>query len=144
MPTRFPPIPKPPIAEFTVRPNLHYRRDRESFDLQSLIDELDWLPGGRLNAAHEAIDRHAENHATKDKTAMVWEGKYGEREDYTFAQLKLESDKFANVLRSLGIGKGDHVFIMLEPVPDLFIAIFGILKVGGIAGPSPTRPTRSG
>ena len=144
MPTRFPPIPKPPIAEFTVRPNLDYLRDRDRFDLQSLIDELDWLPGGRLNAAHEAIDRHAENHATKDKTAMVWEGRYGEREDYTFAQLKTESDKFANVLRSLGIGKGDHVFILLERVPELYFALFGILKVGGIAGPIPyaTDPQR--
>ena len=144
MPPHFPLIPKSPIDEFPVRPNLDYRRDRESFDLQSLIDELDWLPGGRLNAAHEAIDRHAENHATKDKTAMVWEGKYGEREDYTFAQLKLESDKFANVLRSLGIGKGDHVFIMLERVPELYFAFFGILKVGGIAGPLPyaTDPQR--
>ena len=144
MPAPFPPIPKPPIDEFAVRPNLDYSRDRDRFDLQSLIDELDWLPDGRLNAAHEAIDRHAENPDTQDKTALIWEGRYDEREDYTFAQMKLESDKFANVLRSLGIGRGDHVFIMLERVPELYFAFFGILKVGGIAGPLPyaTDPQR--
>ena len=60
MPPSFDPIPKPPIDEFAVRPNLHYRLDRDRFDLQSLIDELDWLPGGRLNAAHEAVDRRAD------------------------------------------------------------------------------------
>ena len=137
MPPRFPTIPKPPIDEFVVRPNLDYSRDRCRYDLQSLIDELDWLPGGHLNAAHEAIDRHATDPATRDKTALIWEGRNGEREDYTFAQMKRESDKFANVLRSLGIGKGDHVFIILERVPELYFAFFGILKVGGIAGPLP-------
>ena len=144
MPTRFAPIPKPSIDEFAIRPNLDYRHDRESFDLQRLIDELDWLPGGRLNMAHQAIDRHAVNPATRDKTATIWEGKNGEREDYSFAQMKLESDRFANVLRSLGIGKGNHVFILLERVPELYFAFFGILKVGGIAGPLPygTDPQR--
>ena len=144
MPAPFPPIPKPPIDEVPVRPNLDYRRERNSLDLQFLIDELDWLPCGRLNAAHEAIDRHAENPASKDKTALIWEGRNGEREDYTYSQMKTESDKFANVLRSLGIGIGDHVFLMLERVPELYFAFFGILKVGGIAGPLPyaTDPQR--
>ncbi len=137
MPPRFSPIPKPSIDEFTVRPNLDYSRDRKSFAPQSLIDELDWLPQGRLNAAHEAIDRHAQNPATRDKTALIWEGRNDERENYTFAQMKTESDKFANVLRSLGIGKGDYVFILLESVPELYFAFFGILKVGAIAGPLP-------
>ena len=47
---------------------------------------LAWLPGGRLNIAHEAIDRHA-NGRLRDKTALIWQGASGERETYTFGQL---------------------------------------------------------
>lgn len=144
MPKRFAPIRKPPIDEFTVRPNLDYRRDCEDFDVQRLIDGLDWLPGGRLNMAHEAIDRHAANPVTRDRTAMIWEGKYGEREDYTFAQMKRQSDRFANVLLSLGIGTGDHVFILLDCVPELYFAFFGILKVGGVVGLPGQHPPPDG
>mgnify|MGYP000347842776 CR=1 FL=1 len=59
---------------------------------------------------------------------MLWEGKNGEEETYTFADLKRETNKFANALRSLGVVKGDRVFLFMERVPELYIAIFGILK----------------
>ena len=94
----------------------------------------DWQPGGGLNKAHEAIDRHA-NGRNRDKIAMIWEGKNGEKETYTFGQMKEQSNKFANVLKSLGIEKGDRVFIYMERLPELYFAFFGILKVGAIAGP---------
>lgn len=127
-------IHKPKMSEFTVKPNLEYDALRDNFSWPDIYDELDWLPGGWLNIAHEAIDRHA-NGRNRDKVAMIWEGKNGERETYTFGEMRDQSNKFANVLRSLGIGLGDSVFILLDRVPELYVAFFGILKVGAIAGP---------
>ena len=94
--------------------------------------ELDWLPGGRLNLAHEAIDRHAATE-TADATALIWEGGLGEREEYTFAEMKTLSNLFASVLRNLGVVKGDRVFILLDSTPELFVAFLGSLKVGAVA-----------
>jgi acetyl-CoA synthetase len=98
------------------------------------FEELAWLPGGRLNMAHEAIDRHA-NSRLRDKVALIWEGRSGRRETYTFGQLKRLTNRFANVLMSLGIQRGDRVFTYMERVPELYVAVFGILKVGAIAAP---------
>ena len=126
-------IGKPPVDEFAVSPNID-RENVTEFDWQTMFDELDWLPGGGLNKAHEAIDRHA-NGSNRDKLAMIWEGKNGEREDYTFGDLKRQTDRFANVLKSLGIETGDRVFTFMDRVPEQYIAVFGILKAGAIAGP---------
>ena len=134
MTTTFAPISKPSVDQMRVKPNLDYDKAAADFRWEEMYDELDWLPGGWLNKAHEAIDRHA-NGTKRDKVAMIWEGKNGEREDYTFGQLKTQTDKFANVLKSLGIEKGDRVFIFMDRLPELYIAFFGILKAGAIAGP---------
>ncbi|MCH7625600.1 MAG: acetate--CoA ligase [Chloroflexi bacterium] len=117
-----------------VAPNLDYDKVRGNFDWNEMYGELDWLPGGGLNMAYEAIDRHA-NGRNRDKLAMIWEGKNGEKEQYTFGQMKQLSDRFANVLQSVGIVKGDRVFVFMDRIPELYIAIFGILKAGAIAGP---------
>ena len=132
--SHFPTIAKPPIADMPIAPNLDYDAARADFDWQQMYAQLDWLPGGGLNKAHEAIDRHA-NGPNRDKIAMIWEGKNGEKETYTFRQMRDQSNKFANVLQSLGIQKGDRVFIYMERLPELYIAFFGILKAGAIAGP---------
>lgn len=121
-----------------MTPNLDYDRVRLSFGWGDIHSELDWLPGGSLNAAHEAVDRHADG-PNADKVALHWVGENGEREDYTFAQLKEQTNKAANVLRSLGIGKGDRVFSYMDRLPEHYIAMLGALKVGAVTGPiSPT------
>ena len=66
---------------------------------------------------------------------MLWEGKNGETEVYTFGRLKEETNKFANVLLSLGINKGDRVFFFMERLPEQYIGVFGALKAGAVAGP---------
>ncbi len=133
MTTTFPVIRKSP-DQLKVKPNLDYDKARASFRWEDIYKELDWLPAGYLNQAHECIDRHA-NGRRRDKVALIWEGKNGERETYTFGQLKTLTNKFANVLKSLGVQKGDRVFIFMDRVPELYIAFFGILKVGAIVGP---------
>ena len=130
----FPAIGKPSVDQMSVRPNLDYEKTRGNFQWAEMYAELDWLPGGWLNKAHEAIDRHA-NGSKRDKVAMIWEGKNGEQETYTFGQLKTLTNRFANVLKSLGIQKGDRVFLFMDRLPELYIAFFGILKIGAIAGP---------
>src|SRR5690606_37584405 len=67
-----------------------------------------WFLGGRLNASHNCLDRHAEG-ARAGKRALIWEGEPGDVREYTYAQLRDEVARFANVLKSLGIGKGDRV-----------------------------------
>jgi acetyl-CoA synthetase len=121
--------------ELTVKPNLvDFEQSRTDPPWQAIMKELDWLPGGFLNKAHECIDRHA-NGSRKDKPALLWHGKKGESETYTFGQLKEQTNKFANVLQELGVRKGDRIFFFMERVPELYIALFGALKIGAIAGP---------
>ncbi len=126
---------KPGVSQMKVMPNLtDYDEFCSTFTWDAIYSELDWLPDGGLNKAHECIDRHA-NGASASKVAMIWEGKNGEEESYTFADLKRETNKFANVLRGLGVNRGDRVFLFMERVPELYIAVFGILKAGAVAGP---------
>ncbi len=128
-------IKKPTVADMKVRPNLvDFQGKPHGSVWDDIQKELGWLPGGFLNMAYECIDRHAEG-AGKDRPALLWEGKEGEKETYTFGNLKEESNKFANVLKGLGIKKGDRVFMFMERVPELYIAIFGTLKVGAVCGP---------
>lgn len=128
-------IRKKSTDQMTVKPNLlDVEQVRKVFDWGDVYDQLDWLPEGHLNKAHECIDRHCAE-GKGDKVAFIWEGKNGEQESYTFAEFRDQSNKFANVLEGLGIRKGDRVFLFLERIPELYFALFGVLKMGGIAGP---------
>ncbi len=134
MTTDFPTFDKPSPDDMAVRPNLVYDEIPPDFRWENVYEELAWLPGGFLNKAVEAIDRHAEG-SDADKPAMIWEGKNGEREVYTFGQMKGLTNQFANVLLSVGIQKGDRVFIFMDRLPELYIAFFGALKAGAVVGP---------
>ncbi len=128
-------IRKSRVDESDVKPNLpDYEKMRSEFSWDSVRRELDGFENGWLNMAHESIDRHA-NSALKDKPALLWEGKGGEEESYTFSELKALSNKFANALCGMGIKKGDRAFIFLDRIPELYVSLFGILKIGAIAGP---------
>jgi acetyl-CoA synthetase len=128
-------ITKPPVDEFPVRPNLiDYEAMRRTFVYESVIEELDGLPGGGLNIAYEAVDRHVV-HGRGDRVMMTWEGKDGRVETYTFADMARLSNRFANVLRSLGVAKGERVFVFMDRVPELYAAVFGTLKAGCVIAP---------
>jgi acetyl-CoA synthetase len=129
------PIAKPHVDQFAVRPNLDdYERIRASFDYERVIDELDGLPGGGLNIAYEALDRHVAK-GRGDKPCLLWESKDGRAEAYTYAEMARLSNRFANVLQSLGVAKGDRVFVFMDRIPELYAAAFGTLKAGCIIGP---------
>jgi len=115
-------------GEFLLPPNLgDYEAEWNAFEWEQVGGRFDGLPSGGLNIAHEAIDRHADG-ALADKPALVWLGENGERRLYTFAQMKAESSKFANVIASLGLQKGERLFTLSTRLPELYIGIMGTLK----------------
>ena len=90
-----------------------------------------WFTGAKTNAVHNAIDRHATG-ANKDKVAIIWESEQGETKTFTYAQLAAEVNRFANVLKSQGVQKGDRVTVYLSRVPELVIAMLAIVKIGAM------------
>ena len=88
-----------------------------------------WFVGGRLNASQNCVDRHAEG-PRKDKVAILWEGEPGEVRKLTYAELKGEVARFANVLKGLGVGKGDVVALYMPMVPELAIAMLACARIG--------------
>ena len=129
------PIEKPAYDEFKVKPNLRdYDAARREITWDNVRKEIDGLPSGALNMAHECLDRHLKTER-RTKVAMLWEGKNGEQETYTFEDMVKGANKAANGLRALGVEKGDRVFVFLERIPECYFTVFGALKVGAIIGP---------
>jgi acetyl-CoA synthetase len=136
---RWPAIAKPRDA-WTVVPNLlAYDGTRAEFSWAAGRAELDGLPDGRgLNIAHETVDRYAAG-PRRDRVALRWLAKDGERRDFTYADLRDETSRFANVLKSLGVGKGDPVAVLAGRIPELYIAALGTLKNGSVFTPCSPR-----
>jgi acetyl-CoA synthetase len=95
---------------------------------------LDGLPGGGLNIAHEAIDRHVKA-GRGNKLALRWIARDDGIRDFTYTALGVAVNRFANVLAQRGITKGDRVFSLLGRVPELYIAALGTLKNGTVFSP---------
>lgn len=120
--------------KLSFTPNLaNYDKTYKSFDWKDYKNEISYFRKNKLNAAFNAVDRHATTEK-KNKIAMYYEGPEGEREKYTFAEVAQMSNKIANYLRHKKIDRGDRVFIFLPRVPMLYFSFLGILKVGAIAG----------
>ncbi|MBA4448069.1 MAG: acetate--CoA ligase [Nitrosopumilaceae archaeon] len=89
-----------------------------------------WFVGGQINASYNALDIHQ---VTKSqKPAILWEGENGDSKSYTYEELFKEVQKFANVLKSLGVEKGDRVTIYLPMVPELPIAMLACARIGAV------------
>jgi acetyl-CoA synthetase len=115
---------------WAVAPNLaDYSAARASFSWDDAMRrELDGLPGNAgLNIAHEAVDRHADG-PRAGHLALRWLGKRGERRDYSYADLRDLTARFANVLARLGVAKGERVFALAGRIPELYVAALGTLK----------------
>lgn len=88
-----------------------------------------WFVGGQLNVAHNCLDRHLAT-PRRNKAAIIWEGEPGEVRTYTYQQLTLEVSRFANVLLSLGVKKGDVVAIYMGMIPEAAIAMLACARIG--------------
>jgi acetyl-CoA synthetase len=95
---------------------------------------LEGLPGGGLNIAHEAVDRHARG-PNAEKTAIRWLAQSGTRRDISYRELAALSSRFANLLRASGVRKGDGVFVLCGRIPELYAAVLGGLKCGAAVTP---------
>ncbi|PJE67633.1 acetate--CoA ligase [Candidatus Shapirobacteria bacterium CG10_big_fil_rev_8_21_14_0_10_40_9] len=123
-----------PTSYFKIKPNLlDYEKTYKSFSWKKAESQLSWFPGKKLNAAYCAIDVNAKNFR-KNKIALYWEGETGEKKKFTFSELSALSSQFGNLLKTLGIKRGDRVFFFLPRVPELFFGFLGTLKIGAIAG----------
>ncbi len=90
-----------------------------------------WFTGAKVNIVHNALDRHMRT-ATRNKAALIFEGEKGDTRTYTYQQLNHEVCKFASVIRSMGVGKGDRVTIYMGRIPELMIAMLACAKVGAM------------
>lgn len=123
-------------AAHRVVPNLgDYGRAWAEFSWEEARRRLDGLPGGRgLNIAHEAVDRHTAG-LHGNRIALRWISRAGDRRDYTYDDLRGATNRFANVLRQLGVCKGDVVATLAGRIPSLYVAALGALKNGSVFTP---------
>ncbi|AXC10479.1 Acetyl-coenzyme A synthetase [Acidisarcina polymorpha] len=148
----------PPPAEFAAKAHIQSLEQYEAMYRQSVDDPetfwgdvarelhwfepwtkvLDWnLPwakwfvGGRMNLCYNCVDRHALGDKSS-KIAILWEGEPGEVRRLTFGELHIEVQKFANVLKRLGVKKGDRVAIYMGMTPELAIALLACARIGAV------------
>jgi acetyl-CoA synthetase len=88
-----------------------------------------WFVGGKLNASVNCLDRHVKT-ATKNKAAILWEGEPGDRRTITYWELYREVNRFANVLKSLGVKRGDRVVIYMPMIPEVAVAMLACARIG--------------
>ncbi len=88
-----------------------------------------WFVGGKINIVHNAIDRHLLT-ANRNKIALIWEGENGDVHTFSFHALNREVSKFANILKSMGVKKGDIVTIYMPQIPEQIFAMLACAKIG--------------
>ena len=91
----------------------------------------EWFVGGKLNVSFNCLDRHV-NDGHGDRVAFFWEGEPGDRRRITYAELLDEVCRFANVLKGLGVKKGDRVTIYLPMIPEVAVAMLACSRIGAI------------
>jgi acetyl-CoA synthetase len=144
----------PPSAEFSANATVNdasiyaeAERDPEGFWAR-LAGELEWITpwtrvlewnpphakwfiGGKINVSANCVDRHLKG-ARRNKAAIIWEGEPGDRRTLTYKDLHREVSQCANVLRGLGIKKGDRVALYLPLIPELAIAMLACARIGAV------------
>ena len=90
-----------------------------------------WFVGGKINASVNCLDRHLRG-ARRNKAALIWEGEPGDRRTLTYFDLHRQVATFANVLKSLGVSKGDRVALYMPLIPELAIAMLACARVGAV------------
>ena len=109
-----------------------YERWQKVMDYNFVTADIEFFKGGKLNVSYNCLDRHVEaGHG--DQTALIWEGNDPqESRRYTYSELLREVQKFANVLRRMGVQKGDRVCIYLQMIPELTVAMLACARLGAV------------
>lgn len=103
---------------------------------QKVLDEAEkpfykWFSGARCNIIQNALDRHQKTWR-RNKQALIWEGEDGTRRTFSYLGINREVSKLANVLRSMGVARGDIVSIYMPRVPELVFAMLACAKIGAV------------
>ncbi len=106
----------------------------KKFDWSIAEKELDYKPGDNINIGWYCSDRICDM-GKADKVALYWEGLGGKEKQFTFNDLKIKSNIIGDFLRSLGIQNEDRVCLFMDKIPELYIGLIGVLKIGAIAQP---------
>jgi acetyl-CoA synthetase len=133
--TERPSILRKDVAALRVPPHLRdWAQARAAFSWEQVRAELTAAADGAINIGQVAIERHASGPRAQ-RTAMRWLGADGSARDFTYAQLAAASSRFANVLGTLGIERGDVLFLLAPRIPELYIAVLGALRAGVVVSP---------
>jgi acetyl-CoA synthetase len=111
-----------------------FEGERRAFSWDRASKALQGLPGGGLNMGFEAVDRHAAT-ALRDHVAFRFVSQSAPAVELSFAGLARQTNRFANALQSLGVTKGDRLFVLAGRIPDLYISVLGALKNGTVVTP---------
>lgn len=116
-----------------MQSKVEYETEYEKFKWADVEQYLGWQSSSRVNIAHEILDRMVLERDLGDKIALSYSDNLCDK-TYSFSELMKLSNKFANVLVGQQVKKGDRVFIFMPRMPELYISLFGILKIGAVAG----------
>ena len=109
-----------------------FKKPKKISDVDFKTAKIKWFQDGQINASYNCLDRHIEN-GYGDKVALIWEGNNPDHDKkFTYKQLLFEVSKFANVLKSHNIKKGDRVCIYMQMIPELTIAMLACARIGAI------------
>lgn len=123
------------IRKFPVQANLtDYETAYETFSWEEARQQVSFFADGTVNAAYNAVDRHM-NSGRRNKVALYAVNAQEQLETFTFQEIYYLSNKLGNALKSLGVMKGDRVFVFLPRIAELYIATVAIAKIGGVVGP---------
>ncbi len=111
-----------------------YEGERSRFSWRKARQALSGMPGGGINMAFEAVDRHLDT-PTRDSVALRFVARNQPALDLSYAELARQTNRFANVLEGLGVQKGAHLFVLAGRMPALYIAVLGALKKGVVVTP---------
>ncbi len=127
------------LYDFSINnPNEFWAQQAEELEWykkwDQVLDDSDapfykWFAGGKINIIHNAIDRHLKT-ATRNKLAIIWEGENGDVRTFSYHALNREVTQFANVLKSMGVKKGDIVTIYMPQIPEQVFAMLACAKIG--------------
>ncbi|NJD33274.1 MAG: AMP-binding protein, partial [Betaproteobacteria bacterium] len=123
------------IAGLRVKPNLvDYEGERRTFDWNSVGSSVAQGARASINLAELAVDRHAAGPLAQ-RNAYRFLARGAAPRDFSYAELARLSNRFCNVLRGLGVGKGERVFVLAGRIPELYLAVLGTLKNGCVVSP---------
>ncbi|MGD2135632.1 MAG: AMP-binding protein, partial [Gemmatimonadales bacterium] len=145
--------PPPDIVEYAVVQDYDRLRTEAAADIEAfwearakelhwyapwerVLDDADapffqWFVGAKTNVVLNALDRHQTN-ATRNKLALIWEGENGDLRTFSYFALNREVSSFANILKSMGVRRGDRVTIYMPRIPELVMAMLACAKIGAV------------